>query len=76
MENDLDLECLEEGNPHDKCRGTVTYCSTGYGRAWPRCEHHFQGRLDREQTNRERYPMLQPHDFDPLYAGERWDDDY
>jgi hypothetical protein len=25
---------------------------------------------------RARYPVHAPADFDPTYAGERWDDDY
>lgn len=32
-------------------------------------------RLDREDEIRRRYPRHQPADFDPTYAGERWDED-
>ena len=32
-------------------------------------------RLDREDEIRRRYPQHQPADFDPTYAGERWDED-
>ena len=70
------IECLEEGNPADPCCGPVEYHNTGGARSFPRCQHHAEERLEREMDNRRRYPMLQPADFDPSFAGERWDDDY
>lgn len=68
------LECL---NGPDGCKGPVEYRWPGYGeRYWPRCEHHGEERLAREDEARERYPVLPPSDFDPSFAGERWDEDY
>ena len=68
------LECLE--GP-DGCAGEVDYRWPGYGdRSWPRCERHGEDRLQREEAAIERYPDLgPPADFDPLDAGERWDED-
>jgi len=68
------LECIEgpEG-----CRGAVLMRWPGYGeRSWPRCEHHANERLRREQAAMQRYPDLgPPADFDPLDAGESWHPD-
>lgn len=70
------LECLEAGNPLSKCEGPVEYRWPGYGeKQWPRCEKHGEERIDRERVNQERYPEQRPADFDPLAAGERWDED-
>lgn len=69
------MECLE--GP-DGCEGEVLYRWPGYGeRDWPRCEKHGEARVKREEEARERYPdsPCAPADFDPSYAGERWDDD-
>lgn len=70
-----DLVCID-GSP-GTCRGEVTLRSlpTGGG-AFARCEAHFEARLEREFELRRRYPDNEPSDFDPSYAGERWDDDY
>lgn len=73
-------ECLDhhEGD----CKGPVEYRMplSGTGRSFPRCEGHWDARLDREEQIRERYghpdSSMPPSDFDPTYAGERWDDDY
>lgn len=74
-----ELECLDAPDRHGiTCRGPVEYRYplSGTGRSFPRCEAHWEWRLDEDQRIRERYPVLQPSDFDPGYAGERWDDDY
>jgi hypothetical protein len=71
------LECLEgpEG-----CAGPVELRWPGYGsHCWPRCELHGDARVKREEEAIERYgnpdsPCI-PEDFDPSYAGERWDED-
>lgn len=69
-------QCLDDYD-EGTCRGTVTYCDvSGSGRAFPRCTHHLDVALERDQKIRERYPHHAPADFDPDYAGERWDDDY
>ncbi len=68
------LECLE--GP-DGCHGEVAYRWPGYGdRDWPRCERHGELRVQREEAAMARYPDLgPPADWDPMDAGERWDDD-
>lgn len=67
------LECLD--GP-DGCSGPVEYRTTDGYRAWPRCERHFDERLDREESYRSYDSDSPPSWFDPAYAGERWDDDY
>jgi len=69
------LECLDgpEG-----CDGPVEYRTTPDRtdfRHFPRCEAHFQRRLDQAEETMRKYPTLQPTDFDPSYAGERWEED-
>jgi hypothetical protein len=70
------LECLE--GP-DGCRGAVAMRWPGYGdRDWPRCEHHGDAREARERDNISRYAPDGPGapvGFDPVAAGERWDDE-
>jgi len=72
---DEQLRCLDgpEG-----CEGAVEYrmALSPTGRQFPRCDKHWDERLDEQERINERYPVLQPSDFDPLYAGERWDEDY
>ena len=73
------LECLEADNPDDPCSGDVAYRSTGRGRSFPRCDKHWEKRLEREEETVRRYNpygVSPPAGFDPEYAGERWDDDY
>ena len=47
---------------------------------FPRCENHYveyAARVDpKHAETRRRYPVSAPADFDPSYAGERWDEDY
>lgn len=69
-------ECL---NAHDgSCRGPVEYRAplSGTGRSFPRCDRHWEERLAEQERINERYPdsPIAPSDFDPAYAGERWDD--
>jgi len=68
-------ECLEFG---PECDGDVEYrmALSASGESFPRCDHHWDKRLDTEQGIRERYPEHRPSDFDESYAGERWDNDY
>jgi len=72
---DEQLECLD--GP-DGCDGVVEYrmALSATGRSFPRCNKHWDERLQKEEEIRQRYPVLAPADFDPLYAGERWDEDY
>jgi hypothetical protein len=73
------VECLDAGPDPDGCEGAIEYRMplSGTGRSFPRCEKHWGERLDRQREIDERYPVHQPADFDPSYAGEVWsEDDY
>lgn len=72
---DIDGGCLD--GPLT-CEGTVEYRMplSGTGVSFPRCELHWQERLERQYQIDSRYPMQAPADFDPYYAGESWDEDY
>lgn len=72
------MDCLD--GP-DGCNGEVHMhpSMSGSGMLWPRCEAHYRAYTERmgpiiDDINR-RYPKLPPDDFDPLYAGESWDED-
>ena len=70
------LECLD-GRPEDPCEGEVEFRMplSSTGRSFPRCEKHWERRLAEQDRINDRYPVLPPSDFDPSYAGERWDED-
>lgn len=72
-----DVTCIDSHGAID-CTGTVEYRFplSGTGKAFPRCDKHWGERLDRQRDINSRYPTHAPSDFDPSYAGERWDDDY
>lgn len=55
--------------------GQIRTAPSGTGRSFLRREKHWSARLDREEELRRRYPAHPPADFDPMYAGERWDED-
>ena len=71
-------ECLDYGRLDDPCEGAVEFrvALSGTGRSVPRCERHWEQRLALQDEINARYPQQQPSDFDPSYAGERWDDEY
>lgn len=69
------LECLDR---HDgECEGPVEYRHplSGTGKPFPRCDHHWDKRLDVQAGINRRYPdqATPPSDFDPSFAGESWD---
>jgi hypothetical protein len=70
------LECLDDYE--GSCSGAVEYrmALSGTGRSFPRCDKHWDDRLEVQEGINQRYPSQQPADFDPMYAGERWDEDY
>lgn len=72
-----ELKCLDD-HGDGECKGKVQYrmALSGTGIPYPRCDKHWSKRLDKQQAIRRRYPRSAPRDFDPMYAGERWDDDY
>lgn len=76
IESEPDLECLDDHK--GGCKGPVEYrfALSATGRSFPRCDAHWEKRLDEEEETRQRYPVMQPSNFDPMDAGERWDDEY
>jgi hypothetical protein len=74
------LECLDGyiGIWDEGCDGTIEYRYplSGTGRSFPRCERHWDMAVEYQEGINWRYPSQQPADFDPMYAGERWDEDY
>jgi hypothetical protein len=70
------IECLNDRGG-GTCRGPVEYRMplSGTGRSFPRCELHWEERLAEQERIDARYPTFAPSNFDPSYAGERWDED-
>lgn len=70
-------ECINAG---PDCDGAVEYRMplSGTGQSFPRCDKHWDDRLETQRGIDERYPDSPhaPSDFDPTYAGESWDEDY
>lgn len=59
------------------CAGPVEYRTTpdrSDGKAWPRCEAHFDRRMASVARNLELTSDVPPAWFDPAYAGESWDE--
>ena len=73
-------ECLGADDTTDVCAGPVELRTpmSGTGISYPRCERHFELRLDLQDRLSRDYPdsSQPPAWFDPSNAGERWDDDY
>jgi len=71
-------DCLDNGN--GACAGETIYrmSLSGSGTSFPRCDRHWDIRLERDERIRQDYPdsPFAPSWFDPAYAGERWDSDY
>jgi hypothetical protein len=69
------VHCLQDG---PDCQGAVEYRMplSGTGKPFARCDHHWNLRLIEQDRINRTYPTHAPADFDPSYAGERWDDDY
>lgn len=71
------IECLNRGDIRDPCMGPVEFHQRPRdGKSFPRCQHHADKWYELQDEIERRYPYHQPADFDPGYAGERWDDDY
>lgn len=70
-----EMECI---NQSSKCKGIteLRMALSGTGIPYPRCEYHWDKRLRLQDEIDNRYPYNAPSDFDPGYAGERWDDEY
>lgn len=72
------LECLDDYGD-GTCAGAVEYrmALSATGRSFPRCEKHWGDRVEKQEGIQRRYGgAAAPRDFDPAYAGERWDEDY
>ena len=69
-------ECLDDHL--GSCTGRIEYryplSPSGHSR--PRCDHHWDMRLEAQAKIDRRYPPHPPADFDPSYAGENWDEEY
>lgn len=67
--------CLNEHL--NDCEGAVEYrdALSPTGIRYPRCDKHWAERLAVQEELDRRYPQQAPADFDPLYAGESWDED-
>lgn len=71
------------GTDEGPCEGEVLERATlsGSGMTFPRCERHYQTYVERTQPKLDeinrRYPDtdVPPSWFDPMYAGERWNED-
>lgn len=70
-----DLTCAR--GTRASCTGAVELREslTGTGTPIARCDGHWDSRLELQERNRRRYPENPPPWFDPLAAGERWDED-
>lgn len=70
-----EIRCLEHGAD---CSGPIEYryALSSTGRSFPRCDYHWELRLQEQERIEARYPATAPSDFDPSYAGERWEGDY
>ena len=66
------MECL---NHNQDCRGEVEMHYRADGKGFPRCQFHWQEREKTEQHIRELESPFPPDWFDPLDAGESWDED-
>lgn len=68
------IECLDgpEG-----CKGEIEYRMplSPTGRAFPRCDHHWGLRLDKEEKSMSWQSDVAPSWLDPTYAGEQWEDE-
>lgn len=69
------IECLENNTD---CAGEVEYRYplSGSGKSFPRCDYHWEVRLEVQAGINYRYPEHAPSDWSPLDAGEHWDSDY
>lgn len=69
------LECIDD-HGEGTCAGPVAYHSVDPGRASapPRCDRHWERRLERRENSIERYENsdVPPPWFDPTIAGEEW----
>ena len=74
----LEEECLWSGS-ENPCQGEVVLHAalSGTGTLIPYCSFHWDEAVEKDSAHRQVYPdsPIPPAWFDPLDAGERWDDD-
>ncbi len=77
MTSEEPIVCMQHADGEGKCAGHVEYrmALSGTGISYPRCDKHWEERVEIQQGIDQRYPVLPPADFDPLYAGEAWDEE-
>ncbi len=73
----VEAECLDSHDSRNPCEGPVEYRYplSPSGRSFPRCEKHWQERLEIQEGIERRYPATPPDDWSPYDAGESWDDE-
>ena len=77
MTNRYPEECMDAGNPRKApCRGPLEEYYSDMGTRATRCTVHTAEHYALMDSINQRYPQHAPANFDPAYAGERWDDDY
>jgi hypothetical protein len=75
--NVQERECQDGHNERKgPCSGTLEDYYSAMGTHAVRCVKHMTAHYAVIDGINERYPQHAPSDFDPSYAGERWDDDY
>jgi hypothetical protein len=77
MDEEEDLACIQDHT--GECDGPVEYRMplSPTGVSYPRCEKHWEDRLELEDGLRERYPEQPPEDWSHYDAGEYWsEEDY
>ena len=70
------MKCIDEYR--SDCAGEVEYRLVEVSvnlQTYPRCAKHFKEHVERADRAAQRYPQQQPQDFDPAYAGERWEEE-
>ena len=75
MEQLQGVMCLDEDDVKKDCAGEVQFrrALSSTGVSFSRCDKHWAERVEIQEGIDARYPAHAPADFDPMYAGERWD---
>jgi len=72
------MKCLDDHKGGCSDNVELRESLSGTGTPIPRCDYHWEQRLDWQADHNQRYPdsSTPPSWFDPAYAGEHWDSDY
>lgn len=71
----IESECINSHQGNCKGRVELRMSLSGTGQPIPRCDHHWDERLQLEDDLNQRYPVTAPSEWSPLDAGEAWDED-